>query len=113
MWPDNPNQIQTSKFQTLDGERHYAPPADQRARLARKWLYTRATYECAPMSNAQRMHLSEIIALAKHAPPGTVEINVAKQLETLTRTRNPLILDAAPSRWYDSPSWRLLVGCAV
>lgn len=112
LWPDKPNQIPTSKFQTFNNEVHYAPPSDQRARLARKWLYTQAMYQCAPMSSAQRAHLPEIIALAKRAPPDTVELNVAKQLEVLTGTRNPLILDAEPSRWYDSPEWRALVGCA-
>jgi len=113
LWPDASHQLQTSKFQTLNGERHYVPPPDQRARLARKWLYTRATYGCTPMSSAQRAHLPAIIALAKHAPPDAIESNVAKQLEALTGTRNPLILDAAPSRWYDSPTWRALVGCVV
>lgn len=113
LWPDEPNQIPTSKFQTFNGERHYAPPAEQRARLARKWLYTRATYECTPMSSAQKAHLPKIIALCKHSPPDLIEINVAKQLEELTGTRNPLILDAEPSRWYDSPEWRTLVGCAA
>jgi len=112
LWPDEPNQLPTSKFQTFSGERHYAPPPGQRARLARKWLYTRATYGCTPMSSAQKAHLPRIIALAKHSPPDTIEINVAKQLEVLTGTRNPLILDSDPSRWYDSPEWRALVGCA-
>ena len=73
LWPDDPNQLQTSKFQTWEGERHYAPPADERARLARKWLYTRATYACTAMSRAQRTHLPEIIALAKHTPPSPTE----------------------------------------
>ena len=113
LWPDGRNQIPTSKFQTFNGERHYAPPVEQRARLARKWLYTRATYGCTPMSSAQKAHLPKIIALAKHSPPDLIEINVAKQLEVLTGTRNPLILDAEPSRWYDSPEWRALVGCAA
>ena len=113
LWPDEPNQLPTSKFQSFNGERHYAPPPGQRARLARKWLYTRATYGCTPMSRAQKAHLPKIIALSKHSPPDTIEINVAKQLEVLTGTRNPLILDAEPSRWYDSPEWRALVGCAA
>ncbi len=111
LWPDDKEQLQLSKFQTWSGVRHYAPPSAQRARLARKWLYTRATYECAPMSRAQREHLPAIIALAKHDVPSQIEVNVAKQLERLTGTRNPLILDDTPSRWYDSPAWRALVGC--
>lgn len=111
LWPDAPNQLHTSKLQTWDDEIHYAPPPSQRARLARKWLYARATYGCGDtISHAQRARLASIIALAKHTPPSLIEINVAKQLETLTGTRNPLILDAAPSRWYDSPAWRALVG---
>lgn len=111
LWPDGSDQLSISKFQTWSGEKHYAPPPHQRARLARKWLYTRATYGCLPMSNAQREHLSEIIALARHTPPDVIEVNVAKQLETLTGTRNPLILDNKPERWYDNVSWRALVGC--
>lgn len=113
LWPDERGQVPTSKFQTFNGERHYVPPPGQRARLARKWLYTRATYGCTPMSSAQEAHLPKIIALAKRSPPDTIETNVAKQLEALTGTRNPLILDAEPSRWYDSPTWRALVGCAA
>lgn len=113
LWPDERGQVPTSKFQAFNGERHYVPPPGQRARLARKWLYTRATYGCTPMSSAQEAHLPKIIALAKRSPPDTIETNVAKQLEALTGTRNPLILDAEPSRWYDSPTWRALVGCAA
>jgi hypothetical protein len=113
LWPDNSNQLQTSKFQTWDGEVHYAPPENQRARLARKWLYTRATYGCTPMSRAQKTHLHAIIALAKRIPPDKIELNVAKQLEILTGTRNPLILDTTPEHWYDSPAWRAMIRCGV
>lgn len=111
LWPDKPNQLHLCTIQPWDGELHYAPPPNQRARLARKWLYACATYNCGgTMSRAQREHLTSIIALAKFTPPSLIEINVAVQLEKLTGTRNPLILDAAPSRWYDSSAWRALVG---
>jgi len=113
LWPDASNQMSISKFQMWNFEQHYAPPPHQRARLARKWLYTRATYGCMPMSKAQREHLPAIIALARHTPPDVVEVNVAKQLEAITGTRNPLILDSAPERWYDDVAWRSLVGCTV
>ena len=113
LWPDEPDQLATAKFQTWSGEQHYAPPPHQRARLARKWLYTRATYGCLPMSHAQREHLPAIVALARHTPPDVIEVNVAKQLEALTGTRNPLILDSAPERWYDDVAWRALVGCGA
>jgi endonuclease I len=113
LWPDASNQMSISKFQMWNFEQHYAPPPHQRARLARKWLYTRATYGCMPMSEAQREHLPAIIALARHTPPDVVEVNVAKQLEAITGTRNPLILDSAPERWYDDVAWRSLVGCTV
>jgi endonuclease I len=113
LWPDASNQLSISKFQTWMGEQHYAPPPHQRARLARKWLYTRATYGCMQMSEAQREHLPAIIALARHTPPDVVEVNVAKQLEAITGTRNPLILDNNPERWYDDVAWRSLVGCTV
>jgi len=111
LWPDGLHQLHVTKFQTWLGVKHYAPPSEERARLARKWLYTHVTYsgQCKAMSDAQRLHLSEIIALAKHDPPGNVEINVATQLQNLTGTRNPLILDDTPSRWYDDSAWRALL----
>ena len=45
LWLDTPGPPNARGcFQKIDGELHYLPPSDQRARLARKWLYAHATY---------------------------------------------------------------------
>lgn len=111
LWPDDLNQFK--KEQVLGDKIHFAPPRDERARLARTWLYIHATYDCISMTKAQITHLPDIIELAKNTPPNKSEIDVAKKLEDITGTRNPLILDRNPARWYDNPLWCKLVGCMV
>lgn len=113
LWPDLENGFSTRDFETYDGQVHYVPPLEERARLARKWLYTRATYHCTPMSKAQRAHLSEIIALCKAWPPSATERVVARLLQAETGTRNPLLLDKDPNQWYDCTAWRALVAAAA
>ena len=92
------------------GETHYVPPQNQRARLARKWLYMRATYGCdlLPPSKAQIFHSSEIIALAKHTPVYGAEQRVNNLLRSQFDLSNPL-LDSNASRWFDDAHWRSLV----
>ena len=117
LWPDlhsricklRPGDLCTKHMATHNDERHYVPPLAQRARLARKWLYTRATYNCLEMSKAQRENLGNIIALCKRSPPSETELAVARILEAETGTRNPLLLDEDPSRWYECSAWRALV----
>jgi endonuclease I len=113
LWPDLEDDVSTQAFETYDGQVHYVPPLEERARLARKWLYTRATYHCTPMSKAQRAHLSEIIALCKAWPPSATERAVARLLQAKTGTQNPLLLDKDPNQWYDCTAWRALVAAAA
>lgn len=109
LWPDRGIATNKSKIRTFDGIRHFVPPVEQRARLARKWLCVRATHSCQVPSAMQQKMLPEIIALAKHDPPSSLEFRVATALKAATGLSNPLILDANPERWYGCPAWRALV----
>lgn len=109
LWPDLDDGVSTRDFEIYNDQVHYVPPLEMRARLARKWLYTRATYNCSPMSEEQRDNLPQIIALCKACPPSATEHAVALLLEAETLTKNPLILDQNPNRWYDCIAWRALV----
>ena len=97
------------------GVAHYVPPVDQRARLARKWLFLRATYCCgqgrdsiAPPTAAQQKHRNDIIALAKTYPIQATEILVNEHYRETYGWANPLLEEDA-ARWYDDPAWRNLV----
>lgn len=56
----------------VDGVKHFNPPSDNRDRLARRWLYVRATYQginhLAPPSAAQLAHADAIIELVRASP---------------------------------------------
>lgn len=56
----------------IEGETHYNPLEEHKARLARRWIYTRATYalddSIAPPSNAQKKHSRDIAALCIATP---------------------------------------------
>ena len=95
---------------TIDGERHYIFPLEQRARLARKWMYMRATYNraVAPVSRAQYSNRANIVALAKTFPVQEAETSVNEQHETAFGLTNPL-LGPNPDTYYDDPAWRAMV----
>ena len=58
----------------IGDERHFVPPVNQRARLARKWLYMRATYVATvPPSQAQQQHLTDILDHVERYPPDLAE----------------------------------------
>jgi hypothetical protein len=76
LWPNDlpKNKIVTILTRARRGahyEPHYNPSNDHRARLARRWLYTRATYRgvdnIRPPSVAQRAHADETIELVRDA----------------------------------------------
>lgn len=91
----------------LDGELHYVPPVEQRARLARKWLYIRASYAGTidPPSRAQQRHAARIVALAKSWPVQPAERRANAILREKLGYGNPL-LEADPDRFYDNAGWR-------
>ena len=94
----------------FNGVRHYAPPMEQRARLARKWMYIRATYsdEVESPSDAQIENASKIVALAHNYPIGEAESLVNSIYKRDYGWSNPLLTDKA-SRFYESVEWRNLV----
>lgn len=107
---DNGPTRDDAEFRTFDGIRHFAPPPQQRARLARKWLCVRASHACAaPMSTMQHRMLREIIAVAKTHPPSAVEVRVAMEVLFKTGLRNPLVLGENVAQWYDCPVWQQMV----
>ncbi len=99
LWPDAPWEIVAeNSFQVIDGEIHYVPPADQRARLARKFLYAHATYphDTDTPSVAQLRHLGQIVRLVHDYPIQKPEQQVANALNNLLGYRNPLLTQDAP-----------------
>ena len=93
----------------VDGEIHYVPPMEQRARLARKWLFIRATYPgIDPPSAAQKARGSQIVALAKHYPVQPAELRVNKHYRDTMGWANPL-LEKGGERWLEDASWRALI----
>lgn len=76
-----------------EGDKFYVAPLPQRGRLARKWLYIRATYgtDVKPMHPVQRAHLPDILALVKEDVPSLVEIRVNNIIMYKTGWSNPLI----------------------
>lgn len=104
---------QMAPYNTLvyvDGERHFVPPVEQRARIARKWLFMRATYgdTMDPPSEAQCANASKIVALARHWPIQPAEIRVNEEYREMLEWANPL-LEENPEQWYGSAAWRALV----
>lgn len=94
----------------VDNELHYVPPPEQRGRLARKWLFIRATYMgIQPPSKAQRNRISSIIALAQHDPIHPAERRINEDYRRRLGWANPLVEDGAASRWYWSVGWWLIV----
>ena len=58
----------------IGDEKHFVPPVNQRARLARKWLYMRATHVATvPPSKAQQRRLTDILDHVERYPPDSAE----------------------------------------
>jgi len=111
LWPDAPWEVVAeNSFQVIDGEAHYVPPADQRARLARKFLYVHATYPHATEtpSVAQLRHLDQIARLAHDYPVQKAEQQVADALSGLLGYRNPLLSRDA-SEMLETLDWEALI----
>ena len=112
LWPDNPGRPNArGVFQKIDGELHYLPPSDQRARLARKWLYAHATYphEVDPPTVAQLRNLGKIVALVRDTPILTAEQQVANDLYHMLHYKNPLLTDEA-DHFYNVVDWYTMLG---
>lgn len=94
----------------FNGELHYVPPLEQRARIARKWLYMRATYsgDLKPPSRLQKMYAAQIVSLAKAYPISPAEERVNKLYNSMLNWSNPL-LNTGANEWYDNVEWRSLV----
>ena len=107
LWPDPDGTLALpNTLVTVDNELHYVPPLEQRGRLARKWLFIRATYMgIAPPSKAQKLRASQIVALAQHDPIHPAERRVNEHYRKELGWANPLIEDDA-ERWYESVEWR-------
>lgn len=107
LWPDPPGGPFPVKFiHRVGGVKHFFPPHDQRAMLARIWLFVRYNYRCLdvidPPSAAQIENEEHICALAKvDFLPQEVEMN--KKFKELYGVSNPLIED---SSWLDDPEFR-------
>lgn len=110
LWPDPDNMIALpNTLVIVDGDVHYVPPMTQRARLARKWLFVRATYsEIMPPSRAQRNRAAQIVALAQHYPIQLAERRVNDHYRSSMGWANPLLEDNA-NEWYENPGWRALI----
>lgn len=110
LWPDPDGMLALPNTTVLvDGELHYVPPVQQRARLARKWLFVRATYkDISPPSKAQSKRAASIVALAKHDRPHPAEIRVNRHYREKLGWANPL-LESGADEWYRDPQWRALV----
>ena len=102
----------------IDGRPHFNPLDKHKARLARKWLFLRATYfevdDLKPPSSAQRQHASSIVQTVKNTPIGYAERRFQRLLEEHVSAKfgttwvNPLYRERA-SVYLDSSDWNALV----
>ena len=112
LWPTDEDVLPNS-IEIIRGEAHFVPPLEQRATLARKWLFLRATYPGikAP-SEAQRDHANDIIELAKMSPILKAQWRVNASYRETYGWANPLLEEGA-EKWYDDPGWKKLVFSSV
>lgn len=111
LWPDPDGSIAPPRaLVRFHGVLHFVPPMSQRGRLARKWLFVRATYSSIVElpSQAQIDHLPEIVALAKTQPIFPAERRVNETYRSVLNWANPLLEDGA-EHWYDDAKWRGLM----
>ena len=93
----------------IDGQLHYVPPLEQRARLARKWLFVRATYDdIDPPSRAQKRARAEILAMARDGKVWPAERRVNDIYRRTLGWANPL-LETERDFWYNSEEWASLI----
>ena len=99
----------------IGGERHFNPPNEHKARLARRWVYIRATYalidDLASPSYAQLKHADAILSLIATTTPSDEELELhAKLSERYGGWVNPLMF-AGPARddFLESEAFRMLV----
>lgn len=94
---------------------HYRVPEEERARVARKWLYTRFQYAHElrghPPSRAQRAKAAELCAWALHSEPSDVELRMNDAIFDDLGWCNPLIADhkAARAVFLDSAEFRHVI----
>lgn len=108
------NVIDSNGTEQTVTEKHYEPPENEKARLARKWLYMRATYyTCVdPPSHAQSKHMANIVALCKNTPPTPTEIEIGAKVEQIVGFNNPLLSseqEEIANTFYDNATFRALV----
>ena len=92
LWLDEPGDpSENDVFQTIDGEVHYLPPVEQRARLARAFLYANANYphEADTPSVAQLRNMSKIAAIARFAHIQKAERRVEEALRDILGHADP------------------------
>ena len=120
LWPDT-TRPQGRCF-TEDGEPHYNPPEASKARLARKWIFLRATYAFVdiidPPSNAQKAHAEAIFENVANKPIGVAEAHFQTLLENSIENmfnsswRNPLYTKDASTFLEDSAFMELVFNVA-
>lgn len=110
LWPLPANSIPLGDFITLYGVRHYVPPEAQRARLARKWAFVRATYpdEVSAVSTAQSKNMPLILSMMKHTDPFAAELCVNAHFRAKYGWGNPL-LESNANDWLNNVAFRGLV----
>lgn len=115
LWPTN--GLPTGRVR-VGGVAHYNPPEQYKARLARKWLFLRATYfevdYLDPPSAAQKERATDIIQHVRRTPIGYAERRFQALLEQhvskrfKTTWKNPLY-GTSPDLFLDDGDWRALV----
>lgn len=110
LWPNPDGMLAPpNTLVIVDNELHYVPPPEQRGRLARKWLFIRATYfGIQPPTTAQRNRAAAIVALAQYDPIYPAERRVNEHYRATLGWANPLLEEGA-ERWYENAAWRALV----
>ncbi len=114
LWESLDGQVPIFSLVKIEGETHYVPPVEHRARLARVWMYVLATYSgqkaFRPLSKAQRTNLNLIISYANVYPVSTIEKHMNREMHNKFGWSNPLICaDSDPSVWYENVEWRRLL----
>lgn len=106
LWLLEEQVVLPNSIALVEGEVHFVPPIEQRAELARKWLFLRATYDgLPPPSDAQCASAADIVALAKLAPIQAEHWRVNAAHRARYGWANPLYEEDANS-WYNSREWR-------
>ena len=105
LWDHPDMKTVDSKRVFINGEPHYCPPLVSRARLARVWVYTRATYGSIDSidspSAAQRENWDNIMSIMQNNPPDKYEVSLANTRRSSPRRwANPLSTTTA-SAWLD------------